>query len=305
MPRPPTSAHELACATVFRELLSEIVAHASLKTVAYVLLRVNVAFRDAALVRLAFVRPLLQHPFSLDPVELICVGECILAKEDRAIKDSGVAVLATALANGALVQLGVLYLHSNQIGDDGLAALVDSCAKGALAQLKLLGLANNRIGDAGLSALANASAKGGLAKLEGLFLDGNAIGDQGLTSLAGACANGGLAQLEVLSLPYNQIGDQGLTALSNACAEGPALVQLKELCLGGSRGRPAGPHHQDNPIGARGLTRLWSALASGAMANLETVLIDGGMWPISPGPQTIAMTSFVRQRRGVVWPPTA
>ena len=58
MPRATAEvALDIARATVFRELRTELVAQATLETVAYVLLRVDVGLRDAARARLAVLRP--------------------------------------------------------------------------------------------------------------------------------------------------------------------------------------------------------------------------------------------------------
>ena len=82
---------EDARAIVFRELIHCIAANAPVDTVAHVLLRVDVACRDAARARLAPLRPLLGSPFRIPAkvlVERVGIGGRALDLENRCIADA-------------------------------------------------------------------------------------------------------------------------------------------------------------------------------------------------------------------------
>ena len=111
----------LASSTVFRELSGCICAHASLETLAHVLLRLDTACRGAARSHLSVVlpklRPLLAAPFALNEAELLDKDTWGLCDEEVDI-----AALAAACASGALASLNELL-----IDNDEHPALIATC----------------------------------------------------------------------------------------------------------------------------------------------------------------------------------
>ena len=229
------------------DLVHKILKHLPFNYLALDGLRINHAFCAAAQERFQKVRPLLAPPFNLRPGDVLHAysyssgstdeddeddddvedqeeeeddDACRHVRLAERMGDDGLRSLASACASGAMANLQVLHISSNNFGDAGCAALADACAKGALANLKVLYLEGNKIGDAGCAALAGACAKGALAKLEKLFLNGNQIGDAGFTSLVDAVAKGALAQVKSIYLYNNRIGDVGCAALAKAIANG-------------------------------------------------------------------------------------
>ena len=181
------------------------------------------------------------------------------------------------IASGALPKLEKLFLDENEIGDAGLIAFAEALKspRGALGSLVTLWLEQNRIGKKGMQAFSSAIATGALPLLEKLILSGNAIGDAGLFALVDAVkpssANprGALPRLEQLLLDSNAIGDAGLISLADAVKPTPespmgALGSLVQLKL------------WDNHIGDKGMKAFASAIASGALPSLETLVVNDG-----------------------------
>ena len=71
-----------------------------------------------------------------------------------------------------------------------------------------------------------------------------------------------MCHMQELALDFNKISDAGLTALAKAVESGVALAQLTTLGLGG------------NQIGDAGLSSLAAAVGNGALASLETLVVD-------------------------------
>ena len=192
--------------------------------------------------------------------QFLAAAPAELALSRRSLGDSGLALLAAALAEGHGRAVVSMSLDNNGIGDAGIGALSRACATAAeaLPALKQLFLSANSISGACLGDLAATTTPGGgLAQLSVLDLNRNAVGDGGLAALGTAVVGGGLAKLAKLYLDRAQIGDEGVCAFAASVRGAPGLLpSLYELWL------------SNNRIGAEGAAMLFAAFTDGAMSNL-------------------------------------
>lgn len=189
-------------------------------------------------------------PFGLRRDE-IASRRCVSLR-GKAIDSVSSALLATAVASGALRHCVDLDLAENAMGDEGVEALSLALGAGAMAYLTSLALGSNQIGDAGAMHLANALDRGAVRRLEGLYLPRNHIGDEGVRKIASSCsAERGLTSLCFLQLSHNRFADEGLIALATAAAERGAWPKLERLWIN---------HNAYAADGSRALARAIGAL---------------------------------------------
>lgn len=116
--------------------------------------------------------------------------------------------------------------------------------------------------------LASAIASGTFANLMYLVLYNNRITNHGMVSFSDAISNapGALGSLVHLVLSSNAIGDAGLISFADAVRKNGVLANCQRLYLHGSRNR----------IGGDGLKALASAVATGGLPALQTVMVPTG-----------------------------
>jgi len=160
-----------------------------------------------------------------------------------------------------------LYLSGNQIGDAGVTALANACAGGAMANLTALHLHGNKITDDGFATLFSLLKKDG--KLSGLteFSIGSGVTDKGMKEFSELLAMGAMAQLQVtwrltVLIPCLETWRTRSPCLT--VSFDVSYVPLQTIVLGG------------NKIGDAGVTALANACAGGAMASLQTLVMDDG-----------------------------
>ena len=131
----------------------------------------------------------------------------------------------------ALRRRYALILAQNGIGPAGAEALAAALYRGALPNIEVLVLGSNELGCEGVAALAPVLRK--LPALTELVLQANDLGDEGVASLVANLGKDDFKMLKKLDLAVNRLTSASCGKLAAALDSG-ALPRLDDLLLHGN-----------------------------------------------------------------------